>query len=107
MERKRTTAKRRGRRTSVISEHEALIGAASTAGLTQHNSAQLAYSVSENTPSSVREMLANCDHPTEAIIRKVLIPKLYAKETKYFVIDGKIETRVSDDNNIKLKAALE
>lgn len=107
MERKKTTAKRKGRPITVISEHEALAGAASTAGLSLQNFAQSADSNLENTASSLREILANCGHPLEVIIRKLLIPKLYAKETKVFVIGGKIETRVTDDHNIQLKTAIE
>jgi len=42
-------------------------------------------------------------NPIEEIIRDVLIPKLRAKKTKFFIIGDKIETRVTDDHNIQLK----
>ena len=107
MERKKTVAKRRRKLTRVGSEREALAGAGPTAGLSQHNSAQSVSSIVENTASSVREILANCDHPIEEIIRKIFIPKLYAKETKFIINAGKVEIRVVDDHYIQLKTALE
>jgi len=107
MERKKTAAKRRGELTRVGSEREALAGAGPTAGLSQHNSAQSVCSIAENTASSVRDILANCGHPIEEIIRKILIPKLYAKETKLLINGGRVEIRVVDDHHIQLKTALE
>jgi hypothetical protein len=51
--------------------------------------------------------LANCCYPIEEIIRKILIPKLHAKETKLFFTGGKVEARVVDDHQVQLKTALE
>jgi hypothetical protein len=107
MERKKTAAKRRGKPATVGSEREALAGMGPTAGLGQHHSAQSVCSIADNTGSSVRDILANCDHPIEEIIRKIFIPKLYAKETKFLMNGGKVEIRVVDDHYIQLKTALE
>jgi hypothetical protein len=49
----------------------------------------------------------NCGHPIEEIFRKILIPKLYAKEIKVITSRGKTEIRVVDDRDIQLKIALE
>ncbi len=87
MERKNTVAKRRGKFITAGSEREPLTGA--------------------NPDSSAREILANCGHPIEEIIREVFIPKLHAKKTKFFILGGKIETRVTDDHNIQLKTVVE
>ena len=108
MERKKTAAKRRGKPTTRVgSERDALAGMGPAAGLGQRNSAQSVCSIAENTGSSVREILANCDHPIKEIIRKIFIPKLYAKETKFLINGGKVEIRVVDDHYIQLKTALE
>lgn len=83
------------------SEREALAGTRPTAGL------RAGGSITENTASSVREILANCNHPIEEIFRKFVIPKLYAKEIKVVTRRGKVETLVVDNHDIQLKTALE
>lgn len=83
------------------SEREALVGTKPTAGLRPGRS------ITENTASSVREILANCNHPIEEIFRKVVIPKLYAKELKVITIRGKVETLIVENHDIQLKTALE
>jgi len=107
MQRKKTAAKGGGRLIGIGNDREALAGAGSIVGLSPHNSAQSVCSVVENTASSVRDILANCGHPIEEIIRHVLIPKLHAKKTKFFFTDGKVEARVVDDHHVQLKTALE
>ena len=83
------------------SERKALAGTEPTAGLNAGRS------ITENTASSVREILANCNHPIEEIFRKFVIPKLYAKDIKVITSRGKVETLVVDNHDIQLKTALE
>lgn len=64
-------------------------------------------SITENTASSVREILANCKHTIEEILRNFVIPKLYAKEIKVITSRGKVETLVVDNHDIQLKTAVE
>ncbi len=83
------------------SEREALARTEPTAGLGAGRS------ITENTASSVREILANCNHPIEEIFRKFVIPKLYAKDIKFITSRGNVETLVVDNHDIQLKTALE
>ena len=86
---------------------DALAGPGPTPSLNPGNSGQSVSPTMEDMAALVRNSLTNCGHPIEEIIREVFIPKLRAKETKFFIIGGKIETRVTDDHNIQLKTAVE
>ena len=105
--RKKSAALRGEKLIRVSGACDALAGAGPTPGLNPSNSGQSVSSTMEDMVASVRKLLANCGNPIEEIIREVLIPKLRAKKTKFFVIGEKIETRVTDDHNIQLKAAVE
>ncbi len=107
MGRKKSAALRGGKLIRVSGACDALAGAGPTPGLNPRNSAQSVSSTMEDMAASVRKLLANCGNPIEEIIREVLIPKLRAKKTKFFIIAEKIETRVTDDHNIQLKTAVE
>ncbi len=60
----------------------------------------------EDSALPVREILANCGHPIEEVIEKVLIPKLFAKKHIFLRNAGEIEVRIVDDHDIQLKACL-
>jgi hypothetical protein len=108
----KTAAKRSAKLIKPHRMREALTGTEEMARLIEvtglsENSIKSILSPAANTPSSVREILANCGHPIEEIIRKVLIPKLHAKEIQVIKNRGKVETRVVDDHDIQLKTAIE
>ena len=107
----KTAAKRSAKLIKPNRKREALDGTETLARLSEltglsEKSLQAIVSPTANTPSSVREILANCGHPIEEIIRKILIPKLYAKEIQVIKNRGKVETRVVDNHDIQLKTAV-
>ena len=107
----KTAAKRSAKLIKPHRMREALTGTEEMARLIEvtglsENSIKSILSPAANTPSSVREILANCGHPIEEIIRKILIPKLYAKEIQVIKNRGKVETRVVDNHDIQLKTAV-
>ena len=106
-----TAAKRSAKLIKPHRVREALTGTEEMARLIEvtglsENSIKSILSPAANTPSSVREILANCGHPIEEIIRKVLIPKLHAKEIQVIKNRGKVEARVVDNHDIQLKTAV-
>ena len=106
-ERTKAAAKRSAKLVKVNRERDAFAVAGPTARPSARNSVQSVYSISEDTAFSVREILANCGHPIQEIFRKVIIPKLYAKEVKVITSRGKVQTLVVDNHDIQLKTALE
>lgn len=111
-ERAKTAAKRRAALIKLSRKREALAGTEEMARLREvtglsENSLKAILSPTKNTPSSVREILANSGYPIEEIISKILIPKLYAKKIQVTSSRGKAETMVVDDHDVQLKTALE
>lgn len=106
-ERTKAAAKPSAKLIKVKPERDAFAVTGPTARLSARNSVQSVYSITGDTAFSVREILANCGHPIQEIFRKIIIPKLYAKEVKVITSRGKVETLVVDNHDIQLKTALE
>ena len=99
-----TQRQRRFAEELVRGKHNSAGSAAVTAGYSSNNPDQSAYQALQGIKLKVPEMMDNAGISVAVLIQKHLVPKLTAKETKFFHHQGKIITRQVDALGTQMQA---